>query len=242
MELLVVISIIALLVAILLPALGAARKSAQRAACLSNLRQIGVVETAYAVDHDNQFIRRVQFDLDVVWYDANQHAIAVGTTDIRPALLDYGQDAALYYCPEDADRQPPDGQSFWSHPNAAREQIGYYLLAGMIEAPNSAARDFYEPSSSPGLDTSLPKYDFPQLVDRTQPEEVIAVDAMSNSLPSAGVGTWDQPGAGRPNHADQSTSHLRADGSAHRVGGDAVERRLDSQFPHVTKFNMAIFW
>ena len=47
-ELLVVISIIALLVGILLPALGAARKSAQNIQCLSNLRQIGIGAIGYA--------------------------------------------------------------------------------------------------------------------------------------------------------------------------------------------------
>lgn len=50
-ELLVVISIIALLVGILLPALGAARKTAQRAVCLSNQRQIGVAMMAYATNN-----------------------------------------------------------------------------------------------------------------------------------------------------------------------------------------------
>ncbi len=50
-ELLVVISIIALLVGILLPALGAARKSAQNVVCLSNQRQIGVAFAAYTTDN-----------------------------------------------------------------------------------------------------------------------------------------------------------------------------------------------
>ncbi len=49
-ELLVVISIIALLVGILLPALGAARKSAQNMQCLSNLRQIGIGNWAYSFE------------------------------------------------------------------------------------------------------------------------------------------------------------------------------------------------
>lgn len=52
-ELLVVISIIALLVGILLPALGAARRTAQSMVCLSNLRQIGVGVAGYAADNDS---------------------------------------------------------------------------------------------------------------------------------------------------------------------------------------------
>jgi len=54
-ELLVVISIIALLVGILLPALGAARRAAQASASASNLRQMGIAMGAYHVDHSGWF-------------------------------------------------------------------------------------------------------------------------------------------------------------------------------------------
>lgn len=54
-ELLVVIAIIALLMAFLLPALGAARKQARAAVCQSNLRQWGTTLDLYAQDHEGHF-------------------------------------------------------------------------------------------------------------------------------------------------------------------------------------------
>jgi len=50
-ELLVVISIIALLIGILLPALGAARRSARSAQCLANVRSMGQSSHIFSVEH-----------------------------------------------------------------------------------------------------------------------------------------------------------------------------------------------
>ncbi len=54
-ELIVIIAIIALLIAILLPALGLAREYAAEALCQSNLRQLTVMLKTYCNDNDHQF-------------------------------------------------------------------------------------------------------------------------------------------------------------------------------------------
>jgi prepilin-type N-terminal cleavage/methylation domain-containing protein len=51
-ELLVVIAVIAILMAILIPALGRARELARRTACQGNLRQLQIAWESYAAEHD----------------------------------------------------------------------------------------------------------------------------------------------------------------------------------------------
>ncbi|GAB4518056.1 MAG: hypothetical protein Tsb0013_22250 [Phycisphaerales bacterium] len=55
-ELLVVVAIVALLVGVLLPALGGARVAGMRAVSTSNLRQLQLANATHAHDHDDRYI------------------------------------------------------------------------------------------------------------------------------------------------------------------------------------------
>ena len=52
-ELLVVIAIIAILAAMLLPALGKARMTAQKSSCMGNIKSLGTAFLQYTADHED---------------------------------------------------------------------------------------------------------------------------------------------------------------------------------------------
>ena len=73
-ELLVVISVIALLLSILMPALGRVKKQAQAVVCRSNLKQWGVIFSLYAQDNNDSFPQSERgdgvLDRDAYWMGA----------------------------------------------------------------------------------------------------------------------------------------------------------------------------
>ena len=94
-ELLVVVGIIAVLIAILMPALGRARESARRVNCMSNLRQLTTAWLAYAQANKGRLVP-AENNADS-WADSGNTDDAV----VAGLLYPWVPDARVYRCPND---------------------------------------------------------------------------------------------------------------------------------------------
>jgi len=117
-ELLVVIAIIAILAAMLLPALGKARTKAQGVQCMSNTKQVMFAYLLYAEDNNSRVINAAEWTggswLD--WTTSTDNTNLVKLLDDKQApLAQYFSKAKnLYKCPADRFASPVQRARGWS--------------------------------------------------------------------------------------------------------------------------------
>lgn len=138
-ELLVVIAIIAILAAILFPVFAQARESARKAACQSNLKQIGNALMMYMQDYDGNFPNAAveprpwgpnddpNFCAQVPYIPARTRCSRVELRGtgwrgwVSNVLLPYEKNSQIYRCPSRSDTW---GQTNWRNPDGTNS-YGY---------------------------------------------------------------------------------------------------------------------
>ena len=154
-ELLVVIAIIAILAALLLPALSKAKLKGQSATCVSNLHQLDLAWIMYADDYGGVMVPNWVLD-SRAWIDGTKGDVSTptGATNLAAIkaglLFNYNPNVGVYICPT-AIKGPAKAPS----PRVVRN----YSLEGRMGGANDADATRYGVQSTQWvLGTAYPQY------------------------------------------------------------------------------------
>ena len=168
-ELLVVISIIALLVSILLPALNKAREQAKKVICLTNMHSFALANIGYAGDNEDWLPVLGQPQSNIPWVLTDPGM----AKDSRPLWAPYlGYDleegSDVFYCPSLPIRR--DDPGMWDLPVPAITYCyfgGFNIMAG---TGNS------QPGGPPAHTLWTSFYDIPTKLSSTKPQTTLMGD------------------------------------------------------------------
>jgi type II secretory pathway pseudopilin PulG len=123
----VVIAIIAILAAMLLPALSKAKEKAWRINCMSNLRQIGIANMTYASENQDNL---PQGTLQGDW----PHDMSKTNVNL---MINAGANRKVFYCPGTLSIIKGDDSKWWDF-TATRSVLGYSFFTKRAATDNRA--------------------------------------------------------------------------------------------------------
>ena len=158
-ELLVVISIIALLLAILMPSLQKVREQAKMIACLSNQRQVGIAMNMYLAENEDTFYEYLEGSgISPAYRECGQGGIPFNENDWRP-LNEYVKTYEVWKCPSDKGRVmnlahtppfgefPGGGRPTWDTPKTGSSYVfNWFGIAKIRSGSGSLAALNYNPN------------------------------------------------------------------------------------------------
>ena len=177
-EVLVVIAIIAVLVSILIPAVGKARETARMVICQANLKQIGIAETGYAGDNRGNIPTHASYDLNTFdtsreWFLVYRDYLfpgRIGTLQDERHIWDLGKKIKVFDCP------------------STNEQVNYGNMAYTNKTFDYRMATLY---SKYNINASSPLAGATILssLDRMEPDSTWIVDSISKVLNQTNSGS-----------------------------------------------------
>ncbi|MBX3381243.1 MAG: DUF1559 domain-containing protein [Phycisphaeraceae bacterium] len=169
-ELLVVIAVIALLIGILLPALGKARETARGLKCSVNQKQVVLALQSYANDYKQLFPPRIQGCIDpdsgresIYWYDENRIGRYLPITDRSNIDLNSGAKenqsvgGGVLACPNHPAAGRSYAMNFWSNSAVTYSptQVGGKIIAKSYRPGQDPGGSKYEAGYGTGFDMTV---------------------------------------------------------------------------------------
>ena len=218
-ELLVVISIIALLVGILLPALGAARQSAIRVKCKANGRSQAQMVISWATDEEGVLPNLNGADARPYWIPKVQRDEAVKS---------YGLVQEMVYCPANTDQWHPE--KYWDEFDNFSSIWGYFYLGNSQHLNRKAVAA----GSSPIKVLFPDKQEdwFPVRMDDQAQYDIIWTD-----LTRALGGQFINGGTRGANHLDEGT--MNSDGTIPGGNGGSNHTYIDGHVEWIQQDDMS---
>lgn len=208
-ELLTVIAIIAILAAILLPALSKARERSQGIYCMNNTRQLALAWMVYANDHDGRLPynlvmtsisppNKLNWVNNVMTWDLSSDNTNVATIT-EASLGAYAASVSIYRCPSDRALSAMQQAAGWS------QRLRSYSMNAMVGNAG--------PATASGANTNNPGYrQFFKIEQIPRPTEIfVFLDEHPDSIDDGYfINRETQSGSGAYNYTYQQWLNLPA--------------------------------